>query len=46
VRLAASIGIALYDEHGCPPAEDLMLAADRAMYEAKAGGGAGAAIAS
>ena len=44
VRLAASIGIALYDEHGTPPAEDLLLAADRAMYEAKAGGGSSVAL--
>jgi len=39
VRLAVSVGIALYDENGTPPAEDLLLAADRAMYEVKAGGG-------
>jgi diguanylate cyclase (GGDEF)-like protein/PAS domain S-box-containing protein len=39
VPLGVSIGIALFDEHGCPPAQDLMAAADRAMYEAKAAGG-------
>jgi diguanylate cyclase len=44
VQLAASIGIALYDENGAPPAEDLLLAADRAMYEAKAGGGSSVAL--
>jgi len=44
VRLAVSVGIALYDENGTPPAEDLLLAADRAMYEAKAGGGSSVAL--
>lgn len=44
VRLAVSVGIALYDENGAPPAEDLLLAADRAMYEAKAGGGSNVAL--
>jgi diguanylate cyclase (GGDEF)-like protein/PAS domain S-box-containing protein len=39
VPLGISIGIALFDEHGCPPAQDLMVAADRAMYKAKAAGG-------
>ncbi len=44
VQLAASVGIALYDKHGCPPAEDLLVAADRAMYEAKARGGSSVAL--
>jgi len=37
VRLAASIGIALYPDHG--PAERLMGSADAAMYAAKRAGG-------
>ena len=43
-KLAVSVGIALYDEYGCPPAEDLAAAADRAMYEAKARGGSSVAL--
>lgn len=45
IRLGISVGVALFDEYGCPPAEDLMAAADRAMYVAKAAGGSGAAVA-
>jgi diguanylate cyclase (GGDEF)-like protein/PAS domain S-box-containing protein len=44
VELAASIGIALFDEHGCPPAMDLLAVADRAMYLAKAAGGSNVAL--
>jgi diguanylate cyclase len=44
VRLGISIGIALFDEHGCPPGKDLMAAADRAMYRAKARGGSGVGL--
>ncbi len=43
--LSVSIGIALFDEYGRPPAEDLLAAADRAMYTAKATGGGVAALA-
>jgi diguanylate cyclase len=45
VPLAISVGMALFDADGCPPAEDLLAAADRAMYMAKAAGGGGAALA-
>ncbi len=45
MRLSLSIGIALFDEHGCPSAKDLMAAADRALYVVKAAGGAGASLA-
>jgi diguanylate cyclase (GGDEF)-like protein/PAS domain S-box-containing protein len=39
IRLAISVGVALFDENGLPLAEDLLAAADRAMYVAKAAGG-------
>jgi len=39
VELRISIGVATFDEHGLPGEIDLMAAADRAMYVAKAGGG-------
>jgi len=39
VKLAISVGAALFDGEGCPPAKELMAAADRAMYVAKASGG-------
>jgi diguanylate cyclase (GGDEF)-like protein/PAS domain S-box-containing protein len=45
VRLSLSIGIALFDDAGCPPAKDLMVAADRALYVIKAAGGDGASLA-
>jgi diguanylate cyclase (GGDEF)-like protein/PAS domain S-box-containing protein len=45
VGLGISVGIALFDEYGRPPAEDLIAAADRAMYVAKAAGGSSAAVA-
>jgi GGDEF domain-containing protein len=44
VKLNASVGIALFDEQGRPPAEDLLAAADRAMYAAKVAGGAGVSL--
>jgi PAS domain S-box-containing protein len=39
VELRVSIGVATFDEYGLPGEVDLMAAADRAMYVAKAGGG-------
>ncbi|HEX7059645.1 MAG TPA: diguanylate cyclase [Solirubrobacterales bacterium] len=45
LRLAISVGAALFDQDGCPPAKELMAAADRAMYLAKAAGGGGAVLA-
>jgi len=45
VELGISVGIALFDEYGCPPAEGLLAAADRAMYVVKAAGGGGAVLA-
>jgi diguanylate cyclase (GGDEF)-like protein/PAS domain S-box-containing protein len=45
VPLCMSIGIALFDEDGCPPAKELLAAADQAMYTVKAGGGGGAGLA-
>jgi diguanylate cyclase (GGDEF)-like protein/PAS domain S-box-containing protein len=44
VKLKASVGIALFDEHGRPPAGDLLAAADKAMYAAKVAGGAGVSL--
>lgn len=38
VRLEISVGVALFDEYGRPGEEDLLAAADRAMYMVKAGG--------
>lgn len=45
VELRVSIGVATFDEHGLPGEEELLAAADRAMYLAKAGGGGGANLA-
>lgn len=45
VQLGLSVGIAFFDEHGLPPAKELLAAADRAMYKAKAGGGGRAGVA-
>ncbi len=39
VELCVSIGVAMFDENGIPGEVDLMAAADRAMYLAKASGG-------
>ena len=39
IQIGLSVGIALFDAGGCPPAEELLAAADRAMYVAKAAGG-------
>jgi diguanylate cyclase len=46
IELRVSIGVALFDEHGIPGEQELLAAADRAMYMAKAGGGGGAMLAS
>ncbi len=45
VQLGISIGVALFDEDGCPLAKELLAAADGAMYVAKAAGGGGAVLA-
>lgn len=45
IELRVSIGVATFDEHGLPGEEELLAAADRAMYVAKAGGGGGANLA-
>lgn len=45
VELRVSIGVATFDEDGIPPEQELMAAADRAMYLAKASGGDGAKLA-
>jgi diguanylate cyclase (GGDEF)-like protein/PAS domain S-box-containing protein len=45
IRLAISVGVALFDGNGLPLAEDLLAAADRAMYVAKAAGGGGSVLA-
>jgi diguanylate cyclase (GGDEF)-like protein/PAS domain S-box-containing protein len=45
VELRVSIGVATFDEYGLPGEVDLLAAADRAMYVAKAGGGGGAMLA-
>jgi diguanylate cyclase len=45
VELQISVGIALFDEYGRPGEQDLLAAADRAMYLAKAAGGDGANLA-
>lgn len=45
VHLGVSVGIALFDKSGCPPAKELLAAADRAMYVVKAAGGGGAVLA-
>jgi diguanylate cyclase (GGDEF)-like protein/PAS domain S-box-containing protein len=44
MRLGLSVGVATFDENGCPPAKELLAAADRAMYVVKAAGGGGASI--
>lgn len=43
VRIAASVGIAVYPQHGTT-AEELLVRADAAMYEAKEGGGNGVCV--
>ena len=45
VELGISIGVAAFDEQGVPGEQELLVAADRAMYVAKAGGGGGAKLA-
>lgn len=45
VELRVSIGVATFDENGIPGEQELMAAADRAMYLAKASGGGGAKLA-
>jgi diguanylate cyclase (GGDEF)-like protein/PAS domain S-box-containing protein len=45
LELRVSIGVATFDEHGIPGEQELLAAADRAMYVAKAGGGGGAKLA-
>lgn len=45
IELRISIGVATFDEHGIPGERELLAAADRAMYVAKAGGGGGAKLA-
>jgi diguanylate cyclase len=44
LKLGISVGVATFDENGCPSAKDLLAAADRAMYVVKAAGGGGASI--
>lgn len=44
VRVSASIGVAVFPDHG-RTVDDLVAVADRAMYEAKRAGGAGVRIA-
>jgi diguanylate cyclase (GGDEF)-like protein/PAS domain S-box-containing protein len=46
IELRISIGVATFDEHGLPGEKELLAAADRAMYGAKASGGGGANLAS
>jgi diguanylate cyclase len=45
VELGISVGVAIFDEYGLPGEKELLAAADRAMYMAKAGGGGGAKLA-
>jgi diguanylate cyclase len=45
VELRVSIGVAIFDEYGLPAEQELLAAADRAMYVAKASGGDGAKLA-
>jgi diguanylate cyclase (GGDEF)-like protein/PAS domain S-box-containing protein len=45
LELRISVGVATFDEHGRPGEKELLAAADRAMYVAKAGGGSGARLA-
>jgi len=42
VGLGISVGVAMFDKFGRPGEQDLLAAADRAMYVVKAGGGGGA----
>jgi PAS domain S-box-containing protein len=45
VKLEISVGVALFDEYGRPGEQELLAAADRAMYLVKASGGGGANLA-
>jgi diguanylate cyclase (GGDEF)-like protein len=45
VHLEISVGVALFDEYGRPGEQDLLAAADQAMYVVKASGGSGASLA-
>lgn len=45
IELRISIGVATFDGGGIPPEQELLAAADRAMYLAKASGGDGAKLA-
>lgn len=45
IELRISIGVATFDGDGIPPEQELLAAADRAMYLAKASGGGGAKLA-
>jgi PAS domain S-box-containing protein len=45
LKLEISVGVALFDEYGRPGEEELLAAADRAMYLVKAAGGGGAHVA-
>jgi diguanylate cyclase (GGDEF)-like protein/PAS domain S-box-containing protein len=45
VELRVSIGVATFDEYGLPGEKELLAAADRAMYVAKASGGGGVNLA-
>jgi diguanylate cyclase (GGDEF)-like protein/PAS domain S-box-containing protein len=45
IELRISIGVATFDGDGIPPEQELLAAADRAMYLAKASGGDGAKLA-
>jgi PAS domain S-box-containing protein len=45
VKLEISVGVAVFDEYGHPGEQDLLAAADRAMYLVKAAGGGGANLA-
>jgi PAS domain S-box-containing protein len=45
IRLEISVGVALFDECGRPGEEDLLAAADRAMYLVKVAGGGGTNLA-
>jgi diguanylate cyclase (GGDEF)-like protein len=44
IPLRISVGVALFDAHGLPGEAELLAAADRAMYEAKARGGNAATL--
>ncbi len=45
LRLEISVGVALFDEYGRPGEQELLAAADRAMYRVKATGGDGTTVA-